>query len=228
MHEPGAKTWAGARIAMMAALLCAPLPAWAGFTVPANRPGAFAPRDECSGIGGAREFIVAVRGAIAGRDAEALATLATEDVLLDFGGGAGREELRTRLSGAQGPELWHELDAATGLGCAYVDDELVQPWLFAQDLGDVDPYDALVAAGPAVPIYAGNKARGHRAGWLNWQLVIPLVLPPAPAGYRRVSVINVRREGLVQADQLRSVIGYRLVAARQGGAWRIRAFVAGD
>ena len=232
---------AGLCASVLACLFAAPQPAWAGFTIPPNRPGDFAPRDECAGLPGAAPFLDELRGAIGARDAGALVRLAADDVMLDFGGGAGREELRRRLSGADGGLLWQELQSLAGLGCAPGapggeepggeepgGEELVLPWLFAQDLGDVDPYDALLATGPAVPLYTRAGARGRRAGSLNWQLVVALVDPPAPAGYTRVKVINTRREGLVRSAQVRSVIGYRLVAANHGGKWTITAIVAGD
>jgi hypothetical protein len=209
--------------------MCASAPAQASFAVPPNQPGAFAPRDECAGLPGAAAFLASLRSAAARRDAAALAALADKDIGLDYGGGSGRAELRKRLAGADGSALWGELDAILTLGCvANAQGEITLPWFFAQELGDVDPFEVMLAAGPRVPLYQGAKAKGRRAGWLNWQLVMPQVSPPAPRGYRRVQVIGSRRAGLVEERQLRSPIAYRLLANRSSGEWRIVMFVAGD
>jgi hypothetical protein len=216
-------------LAGLAALVFGSVPAMAGFSVPPNRPGAFAPRDECSSIPGAVEFLAALRSAAARRDTAALLALASKDVRLDFGGGAGRAELRKRLSGTDGAALWDELDAILQLGCAANGQgELTLPWFFAQDLGDVDPFDVMLATGPRVPLYRAAKARGRRAAWLNWQLVMPQASPAAPRGFRRVLVIGSRLSGLVEERHLRSPIDYRLMANRSAGEWRIDMFVAGD
>ena len=218
--------------ALAAGLLLAAQPGTAGFTVPANRPGAFAPREQCLTAPGARAFAAALRGAIARRDARALAELAADDIRLDFGGGAGKAELRARLSGPDGAKLWRELEQATSLGCAMRDGEMVFPWFFAQELGDVDPFDALLVTGPAVPLYRRASDRTPPIARLNWQLVVPQGESTGTAAakrpLRRVSVIGSRLEGYVPSGRLRSQLDYRLFATRVGSGWRISAFIAGD
>jgi len=207
-------------------------PALASFAVPDNRPGAFAPRDACFKTPGARAFAAFLRGAIARRDANALAQLAAEDVRLDFGGGAGRAELRRRLTGAEGGELWRELAEAANLGCAMSEGDMVFPWLFAQELGDVDPFDALVVTGPAVPLYRRADSRLAPVARLNWQLVLAqgdgLAADAGKRPLRRISVIGSRLEGYVPTTSLRSPLAHRLLVSRTGAGWRITAFVAGD
>lgn len=215
----------------LAALLAA-VPAHAGFTVPPNRPGAYAPREECQTAPGARAFAASLRGAILRRDANALLDLSADGIKLDFGGGEGKALLRERLSGSEGPNLWRELSLAANSGCALSEGDLVFPWMFAQDLGDVDTYDAMVAAGPAVPLYRRASARGGPITRLNWQIVIAQWENSGPDEARRpftrVLVINSPLKGFVDSSQLRSVIGYRLIASRQGSGWKIAAFIAGD
>lgn len=217
------------------ALACAFLasaPALASFAVPANRPGAFAPRDDCLKTPGARAFAATLRGAILRRDARALAELSAEDIRLDFGGGSGKAALRSRLSGPEGPEMWASLEEAANLGCALSEGDLVFPWLFAQELGDVDPFDALVVTGPAVPLYRRANSRAAPIARLNWQLVIAqgdgLAPDAAKRPLRRISVINSPLEGYVPTGQLRSPLDYRLIVSRQRVGWKITAFVAGD
>lgn len=218
-------------IAVLAAILISS-PAWAGFTVPPNRPGAYAPRDECTKAAGARAFAATLRGAILRRDVGAVVELASNDIRLDFGGGGGKAMLRSQLSGAEGPELWRDLEEAVNLGCAMSEGDMVFPWIFAQELGDVDPFDALVVTGPAVPLYRRASSRTAPIARLNWQLVIAQGDGLAPDArkrpLRRISVINSPLEGYVPTDKLRSLLAHRLVVSRQGAGWKISAFVAGD
>jgi len=207
-------------------------PAQAGFTVPPNRPGAYAPREECQTAPGARAFAASLRGAVQRRDANALLELSANDIKLDFGGGEGKALFREGLSGRGGPELWRELSLAVNSGCAVSDGDLVFPWMFAQNLGDVDTYDAMLAVGPAVPLYRRANARGGPIARLNWQIVIAQGDNSNPDETRRpftrVLVINSPLKGYVATSQLRSVIAYRLIASRLGSGWKITAFVAGD
>ena len=201
-------------------------------TVPGNRAGAYAPRQECLISPAARAFAATLRGAIVRRDARALAELASDDVTLDFGGGAGKAELRKRLSGADGARLWRELEEAASLGCAMREGNMIYPWFFAQQLGDVDPFEALLVTGPSVPLYRRAGSRTAPIARLNWQLVIARGVGPAPGAgkrsLRRVSVIGSRLQGYVAPERLRSPLGYRLIVSRKGPGWRISAFVAGD
>ena len=114
---------------------------------------------------------------------------------------------------------------------------MVFPWLFAQDLGDVDPFDALVVSGPAVPLYRQANSRAAPIARLNWQLVIVqgdraqgdgLGADADKRPLRRISVIGSPLAGYVPTASLRSPLGYRLLVSRQGAGWRISAFVAGD
>jgi hypothetical protein len=216
---------------LIGALLLA-TPAFAGFTVPPNRPGAYAPRDECQSVPGASAFAAGMRSAIARRDAQALAGLAADDVQLDFGGGAGKAELRKRLTGPDAGALWRDLEQASALGCAIQEGDMVFPWFFAQNLGDVDPFDALLVTGRAVPLYRRNTARARPIAWLNWQLVIAqgtgLAEGAETRPLRQVSVITSPLEGFVPSGQLRSPLAYRIIAARKGRAWKISTIIAGD
>lgn len=220
-----------AAILVLVAALAAS-PALAGFTVPPNRPGAYAPRDTCVKTPRARAFMVALRGAIARRNARALVELAAPDVRLDFGGGSGKPLLLSQLTGSEGPALWRELDEAVRLGCAKDAGNMAFPWIFAQNLGDVDTYEAMVVTGPAVPLYRRANLRTAPIARLNWQIVVAqgnnTGSDEKPSLLTRVSVINSPLEGFVPSDKLRSVIGRRLIVTRHGSRWEITAFVAGD
>jgi len=204
----------------------------ADHNVPPNPPGAYAPRDTCVKTPAARSFTARLRSANTRRDARAVADLAAGDVQLDFGGGSGKALLREQLTGKEGPAMWRELAVTMSLGCAMDNGDMVYPWLFAQNLGDVDSFEAMVATGPAVPLYRHANTRAAPIARLNWQMVIVQEGDLGPDAdkrpLRRVSVINSPLEGYVPRDKLRSVIDRRLIVTRRGGVWEISAFVAGD
>ena len=215
-------------IALAASLLTAAPPAWAGFTVPANAPGQYAPRDECAQLPGAAPFLARLKAAVRKRDAAAFAALTSPEIILDFGGGGGREAVIERLG--PGSKLWGELDRILALGCA-LDAEtggLVMPWFFAQDLGDADPYSTNVTLGAAVPLRERPSRKGKLVTLLNWQLVVIREIEAADPGYETVAVIESDFEGHVRSGKLRSQLDYRLVVEKTGDEWLVTAFLAGD
>lgn len=222
--------WASAFVAVLAAV---PVAA----AVPAAPPapvvfGRFAPRDDCRAQPGAEAFLASLVEAVARRDAGALAALAEPEVELDFGGGAGRDELRQRLAGTRGEELWRALAALPPLGCAVQGGELVLPWFFAQDLGSDDAYDRMLVTGADLPLRAEPRDNATVVARLSWTLVEPLGGYDAEARFQHVRVADEQGgaslTGFVETANLRSPIDYRLVAARDGEGWRITAFIAGD
>lgn len=201
---------------------------------PANPPGRYAPRDLCNRLPGAIAFRAALAAATTRRDGEALARLAAPGVELDFGGGAGRNMLRQRMRGSEGEGRWRALAQLLPLGCAVSRGELTMPWFFAQDLGDLDPFEVLLATGTRVPVYPRASITSRPVGQLSWQLVTPVAgVDPAQAfqkvkAFQQVKLVGGALTGYVASGQLRSPVDYRLTAARSHGAWQITAFIAGD
>lgn len=187
----------------------------------------YVPQDDCAALPGARAFRAALAQAIKRRDADALAVLADEDVALDFGGGAGRAELRNRLRGPDGESLWRELAALQSLGCALQDGQMVLPWFFAQDLGGADPFEVLLVAGKGIPLRTNANAKARPLVKLSWQLVEPVAGDDPDAQFRRVRLPSGVL-GFVETARLRSPLDYRLLAVPVSKTWRITALVAGD
>jgi hypothetical protein len=181
-------------------------PAHASFAVPPNAPGQYKPRDDCAAIADATPFLAKVKFAVAARDVEAFAALASPEILLDFGGGSGRDELRRRF--APGSKMWAELDKIMALGCAIGEDTgaLVIPWFFAQDLGDADPFSTVVALSSSVPLLAKPVRTARIRKILNWQLVALHEGISTPPGYAAASVIDSDWSGYVQTDRFRAQI----------------------
>jgi hypothetical protein len=189
--------------------------------------GHFAPRDECTALPGWKDFSGRLRAAVAGRDGPALAALADPAIVLDFGGGSGPDELKRRLAGKDGPELWGELDAILRLGCAQGMEggDAVLPWFFGQDLGEADPYQVLLVNGAKVPLRAAPDPKAAVTALVSWQLVDAT---DERGGFRKVSLPGGKGQGYIASGALRSPLDYRLVAQQVKGEWRLMAFVAGD
>lgn len=190
--------------------------------------GKYAPRDECAALPGAGVFRAALADAVRRKDADALVGLAAPDIKLDFGGGEGHAELRQRLTGQEGAALWRELADLLPLGCAADEDGMTLPWFFAQDLGVEDPFNTLLVTGARVPLLPKADAAARPLRLLSWELVEPEEGYDESAELQPVRTVEGKLSGFVEAKKLRSPIGYRLLAGRSNGAWKIQAFIAGD
>lgn len=188
--------------------------------------GKWAPRDTCTEVEGADEFRARLAAAVKARDADALVALAADDIQLDFGGGAGKTELLTRLEDDSW-DLWEELDALMALGCSAGDQVgITLPWFFDQDLGEADPYATMLVMGEDVPVYAGPDPDAKRRAAISWDVVEIASLDPEQP--RQQVELPDDTTGFIATDKLRSLIDYRLIASSRNGRWRITSFVAGD
>jgi hypothetical protein len=186
--------------------------------------GRFAPRDECSQLPGAADFHARLVEVVQLRDSDALAALADPAIKLDFGGGGGVEQLRQKLG--SGDELWKSLEQLLKLGCARGQGGIVMPWLFAQELGDIDPTAAMLVMGEDVPILSEPRASAKPLGTISWDLVNAAGFEPDKP-FQRIAMPG-KQDGYIATDKLRSVLDYRLLASNRSGQWRIEALVAGD
>jgi hypothetical protein len=188
--------------------------------------GKFAPQDTCGTVEGADLFRRQLAATIEARDAEVFAALAAEDVKLDFGGGAGRAELRARLDD-DGRGLWAELDALMTLGCsANKQGGITIPWFFDQDLGTADPYTAWLVTDEAVPVLAGPDRTAEQRATVSWDLVEVAEFDPQ-ADFQAVELAD-GTTGFISTRKLRSAIDYRLIASSRNGRWRMISLVSGD
>jgi hypothetical protein len=185
--------------------------------------GPWHPRDACVDLPGALEFREKLAAAVLARDADALVALSSNDVMLDFGGGAGAAEFKKRLTGKD-DYLWKALQNLIPLGCAAVDGSLNMPWYFAQDIPVDDPYFAMMVKGVNVPVHDAPKADAKAIGQISWDTV---ELLKDPGVYAEVKLRD-GKTGYIETAKLRSLIDYRLIAERRGEEWKITAFVAGD
>lgn len=189
--------------------------------------GQYAPQNECGKLPGAAEFRERLAEAVVRGDAAAIAALADSDIKLGFGGDDGRPRFLQKLKDPEGGTL-PELKGVLSLGCA-VDESggLTMPWFFAQDMGDVDAYDAMLVTGVDVPLQATADPTSAVTRKLSWDMVslVSGLYPEQRA--QRVKTAD-GKEGYIATDKLRSLLDYRLLATKVNGEWRITAFLAGD
>ena len=192
-----------------------------------RQQGAHAPRDECAELPGATEFRRELAAAVLARDADAVAAMAEPGVRLGFGGDDGRARFREKLVEKDGA-LFRDLEALLRLGCAAdARGGMTIPWIFAQDLGDVDSYSAMLVTGVDVPLRETVKADSAARQTLSWDIVTldGSWQPDRPMQEVRTSDGT---KGFMPTDKLRLLLDYRLLASRGESGWKIAALVAGD
>ena len=169
----------------------------------------------------------ALARAITAKDVTALVALAKPEIQLGFGGDNGTAWLR-RNAREGGGAFWTNLADAVSLGCALEKDgSLAMPWIFAQDLGAVDPFDAVLVRGTGVPLQAAPAAGAKILRRLDWQLVE--LVGPWQADARFVKVRTADKvEGYIPMAAQRGLTDTRVIAERTRAGWRISAIVAGD
>ena len=188
--------------------------------------GPYAPRDTCGDLEGAAEFRERLAQAIHARDTDAFLALVAEDIKLDFGGGTGREELRSRLASSD-RDLGEELDDLLALGCsANKQGGITIPWYFDQNISGVDPMAGMIVTGEKVPLRESPDEEGQPLLTISWDVVEIRNFKPDDA-YQQVRTTE-GDEGFIATDKLRSLIDYRLLATRRNDRWSIVSFVAGD
>ena len=193
---------------------------------PTLAEGPYAPRDTCGDLKGAAEFRQALAAAVEARDADALVSLAAEDVKLDFGGGTGRAELKKRLI-SEDRGLWQELGELLTLGCsANKQGGLTIPWYFDQSIEGVDPFMGLIVTDESVPVLSSPEENAAVVTTLSWDVVEISTLQPDEA-FQKIET-GEGEEGYIATDKLRSLVDYRLLATSRNGNWRIVSLVAGD
>ena len=208
-----------------------PLPSATAASEPADtaKPlAAYPPVDECASLPGFPAFREAVFAAAAKRDGEALAALSVSAINLDFGGGAGVDELRKRLSDPKAP-LWDEIAALAPLGCAADGTVATLPAIFSRVPDNVDAAYTMLVTGTQVPLRSKPAPSAPPVRLLDWALVTLKGNGFNPAArYAQVTAAD-GSSGFVATAKLRSLLDYRLIADKaDGGEYRITALIAGD
>jgi len=206
-------------IALLLALLVAAGPS------PDRRP----PVDQCASDSSFAEFRDALREAIARRDRDRLLAMLADDILVDFGGGAGRDDFvrAWELDRPQTSRVWDELGAVLALGCAREDDgTLWAPSLYRQ-LGDQeDPFTAMLAVRPGAVMRAAPDPASRPVAMLDWDVLT--LQPDDGADDWLPATLSDGRAGFVARGDVRGAVDYRAGFQKAAGRWRMIVFVAGD
>ena len=191
-------------------------------------PMSYPPRDECAKLAGFAAFRDKLFAAAKAKDIEAFVGLADPAIHLDFGGGAGVDELRKRLSDPKAP-LWGEVSQLAALGCAVDGGLATLPWIFSRlPDGYDDAATAMYGAGPQLILRSKPSAASRPLATLTWPVVELEGTGFDPkAAFAKVKLSD-GTVGYLETAKLRSLLDYRLVAERQSGQWRITALIAGD
>ncbi|UCH73396.1 MAG: SH3 domain-containing protein [Rhodospirillales bacterium] len=172
--------------------------------------------------------------AVRARNSDAVAELASPDVMLSFGGDAGRESLRRNLEGFenwQGEAYWSELQRVLELGGVFLDDgAFCTPYLACLDVPgcpECDPYETVFVTGENVAARAEPDLESRIVAQLSYD-VLPLDVE-AYSGEDWYPVrLATRRRAFVSEADARMAIDYRARFEKIGGRWHMTVFIAGD
>jgi hypothetical protein len=164
---------------------------------------------------------------VAARDEKALLALLSDDVIVNFGGGRGRDAFAAfwKFGAPAASPVWKELERALARGCARDGEVLIAPSFLAELPDQFDPFETAIIL-PGTRLRAGKSEKTKRKGpVLNWALANiiddqgePWIEVDVPGG----------PHGFVSRDQTANPLGYRLNFKRRDGQWQVTAFVAGD
>ena len=188
------------------------------------------PVDQCAADPSFVAFRNDLLAAIARRDRAFVLATITDNIEVDFGGGAGRADFAQtwQLDRPETSPLWDELGRALSLGCAHNGPgDFYAPSMFvAGEEVFEDPFTAAVAIRPGAELRSGPDAASSVVATLDWDvLTVPEWDPDS--GWQRAELADGRR-GYVRSEDLRSPIDYRAAFQRIDGRWRMTAFIAGD
>jgi hypothetical protein len=127
-------------------------------------------------------------------------------------------------------EVWGELGTVLALGGRFEGDStFVAPYTFTDSPDEVDPFEALIALGDAVPFRAAPDPDADVVATLSfgvvrreWDRERTL-----PEGWTAVRLENGTL-AYARSSSVRSPIDYRAIFMRGDGGWRMTVFIAGD
>lgn len=190
--------------------------------LPRNLP----PVEQCSGDRSFVQFRNRLKQIVAEKDRAAFLALLAPDVLVNFGGGTGRDEFAKAWSfdATEYGNVWSQLEKMLKMGCARDGASRIIPSLPMQVEPDSDE-DWVVVLPPGAMIFK----------WVGNELAYSEVMKWTVATVTsRVSdtMTDVKlpdgRDGSISDDYLYEPGGYRMIVEKRRGKWTITAFVAGD
>jgi len=197
-------------------------------------PPRIVPVDESPGHPVFHRFWRKFQRAVEARDGKFILSVISDDIQLDFGGGAGREAFISTWK-PEDPKgaLWKELDQIIRLGGALgeqADSVFSAPFAFARWPEKYDVFDYVFASGRNVRFRAKPDASGEIIRTVSWEIMKSEWSDdddPEDEWVRLKAHDN--RIGYVHKDYVRSCIDYRIVFSADGkGGFKMDFFIAGD
>lgn len=215
----------------------------AGAQAPVAQSMRVAPFDEAEVDPAFEAYRARLLEAIVARDVEAVLAAAHPEILLDYGGGAGREELRARLlvdpetlgdgywheADRLREEFWAELESVLRLGGIFSagGTEFTAPYIWSlEPPEDMDAFDMMWVTGEDVPLLDRPIRWGRELGRLHWD-VVSYMGGAEGTPYDGVELAN-GTQGYVPREYVRPYVGYRAIFQRRQGVWQMTVFIAGD
>ena len=171
-------------------------------------------------------------------DLEPMIAVAHENIQLDFGGTAGRENFRQMLSipkPGDGQSYWRAFGRALELGGVFLSVDLFcTPYVSCIELPGCetqtcDGYDSFVAITGDAPVYAEPENSSKIIDRLAYEVVF---LADTEDPYKHYPWHEVGladgRTGFVTSPDFRLPVDYRALFERQDGVWVLTMFLAGD
>lgn len=193
-------------------------------TLPRKLP----PIHQCNDDRSFDSFGYTLAQAVARRDRGSLLELFAPDVLLNFGGSRGRDELvkEWEFDAAEYANIWRQLEIMLKMGCAKSNGARVIPSLSVQ----VEPYaeeqlrDRILIL-PGARLLKERGVEHPNPDTIGWSVarVISRV-----ADWGTGVRLPDGREGYIFDDEVYEPAGYRMLIEKRDGKWMITAFVAGD
>lgn len=186
------------------------------------------PIDQCTGDAAFAAFRAELANAADRRDVDTVMAMVDDNVLVDFGGGQGKEAFAQdwKLDDPDKSGLWSELKTILRLGCIAENEGWHMPSFGSQLDAKTDPVDALLAIDPGSALRSEPRDDGEVVAKLDWDVLKLKEVVPGEEWF--LVSLEDGRTGYVRSEQVRSPIGYRIGVQSMSGMLRITTFVAGD
>lgn len=198
-----------------------------------------APQDQCASDATFAAYRQKLQAAVTAKNFDALKPLVDPTIKLDFGGGAGADELGKRLaagdgsvrdaSGTGGGPQWASLAEVMSLGCSLGADGKGATMPYAFDhLGDRDAFTTMMPRREGINLYETGAAGAKVVKKLGWDALTMTGTANAKDEFIAVK-LDDGTTGFVARADARSVIDYRAIFTKgTDGNWLMTAFIAGD
>lgn len=187
------------------------------------------PVEHCDGDASFTQFRERLKAVVAAKDREAFIAMLAPDVLVDFGGGSGREAFTEQwtFDASEYGNVWDQLGTMLSLGCEQEEGARIIPSLIIQ-VGAY-PEEAVtdvVLILPGAKLYREIGVESPNPRTTPWS--VATVISRAADWGTGVRLPD-GREGNIPDDRVYEPAGYRMIIEQDNaGKWMITAFIAGD